>query len=197
MTDASSVPLSPPSDVSPATAGDPPGGTGASAFAEQGEQEFKDGNYEKAATAWRHAIVEEPQNGLLLMMLSQALFADGKFDEAAGALQQGMLATPEESWGIVPQNFKDLYGSNSDYSKQLKELEAARKANPDDPALRFLLGYHYGYLGYHTEAVTELDKGLEIVKQDELASKLRSAFQKKLQPQTSEATSPVPQKSAQ
>jgi len=195
VSDAGAVSLVP--DQPTAAPADPSAaGSGASAFAEEGEREFKAGNYEKAATAWRHAIVEDPKNGILLMMLSQALFATGKYDEAAGALQQGMMAIPEESWGIVPENFKDLYGSNGDYSAQLKALEAARKAKPDDPGLRFLLGYHYGYLGYPSEAVAELDKGLEIVKQDELASRMRAAFQKKVKPDSTEAAVPVPQKSA-
>jgi len=180
----------------PATDENPPAGTAPSAYAELGENEFKAGNYDKAATAWRHAIVEEPKNGILLMMLSQALFATGKFDEAAGSLQQGMLLLPEEAWGVVPQNYKDLYGKTGDYSQQLKALEAARKAKPDEPGLRFLLGYHYGYLGYAAEAVKELDHGLKIVPQDELAEKMRAAFQQKATP-TGEATpKPVPQKSA-
>lgn len=192
--DASSVPVILEGDK-PAAAETP---AGTSPFAEQGEQEFKEGNYDKAAMAWRHAIVEDPKNGVLLMMLSQALFASGKFDEAAGAAQQGLMLLPQESWGVVPQNFKDLYGNAGDYSQQLKVLEAARKAKPEDPGLRFLLGYHYGFLGYPREAIEELDRGLKLVPQDQLAEKLREEFGKKLLPANaaSESPSPVPQKEA-
>jgi len=170
---------------------------GPSAYAEQGELEFRSGEYGKAAIAWRHAIVEDPKNGTLLLMLSQALFATGKFDEAAGALQQALLVVPEESWGIVPENFADLYGKSADYSVHLKVLEAARTEKPGDPGLRFLLGYHYGYLGYPAEALAELDAGLKLVPQDELATKLRAIFQKKLTPQSTDRGSrPVPQNSS-
>ncbi|MCA9093946.1 MAG: hypothetical protein KDA68_10695 [Planctomycetaceae bacterium] len=167
-----------------------------SAFADLGEQEFKAANYSKAVDAWRHAIVDDPKNGVLYMMLSQAYFAVGKYNESAGAAQQGMLLLPEENWGVVPQNYKELYTNIGDYTKQLKDLEAARKKKEDDPALRFLLGYHYGYLGYPTEAVRELDKGLSIVPEDELAEKMRDGFKSKIKPQTAAATKPVPEKDA-
>lgn len=172
---------------------DPSSLSSSTEFADRGEQEFKAGNYDKAAGAWRHALVDDPKNGVVMMMLSQALFAVGKFDEAAGTAQQGMLLLPEDNWGVVPQNYKELYANIGDYSKQLKALEAARKEKPDDPALRFLLGYHYGYLGYPTEAVRELDRGLSIAPQDKLAFKMRSGFKKQIKPQTTEVPPPVPQ----
>jgi tetratricopeptide (TPR) repeat protein len=130
------------------------------------------------------------------MMLGQAFFAAGKYNEAAGAIQQGMLILPEENWGVVPRNYRELYANIGHYSKQLKELEAARKKKLDDPALRFLLGYHYGYLGYPAEAVRELDQGLSVVPDDELAQKMRKEFQGKLKPQTASAVKPIPEKQA-
>ena len=145
-------------------------------FARQGEAAFKAGNYSKAVRAWRHAVLDDPQNGTLVMMLAQALFAAGNYDEAAGATQQGLLLLPEEQWNIVVVHHKELYGRIGDYTTQLRSLEQARKAKFDDPALRFLLGYHYGFLGYPERALKELDKGLELVPKDELAQKLRTHF---------------------
>lgn len=145
-------------------------------FARQGEAAFKAGNYAKAARAWRHAALDDPQNGTLVMMLAQALFATSNYDEAAGATQQGMLLLPEDKWNVVVGHYQELYTKVGDYTTQLRSLEDARKAKPDDPALRFLLGYHYGYLGYPDRAVKELDKGLELAAKDELAQKLRDHF---------------------
>jgi len=193
-TDATPTPLVVQND--PATEPAATASAADSAFADLGEQEFKAANYSKAVDAWKHAIVDDPKNGVLYMMLSQAYFAVGKFNESAGAAQQGMLLLPEENWGVVPQNYKELYTNIGDYTKQLKELEAARKKKEDDPALRFLLGYHYGYLGYPNEAVRELDKGLSIVPEDELAEKMRVGFKSKIKPQTAAATKPVPEKDA-
>ena len=150
-------------------------------FGAAGEAEFKAGNYEKSVKMWKHAILDEPKNGVLVMMLAQGLFASGKFDEAAGATQQGMLLLKEEDWGVVVSNYRELYSKVGDYTTQLRLLEKARKDKPEDPGLRFILGFHYGYLGFPTEAVRELDKAATLAPQDELASRLKQVVEAKLQ----------------
>jgi tetratricopeptide (TPR) repeat protein len=142
-------------------------------FSGLGEQSFRAGDYAAAVRYWRHALVDDPKNGVLVLMLSQALFADGKYDEAAGAVQQGMLMLPEDKWGVVVENFTELYGPGQDYSNQIKSLEKARSATPDNPALRFLLGYQYAYLDYPSNALTELDKAVQLSPDDQIAVKLR------------------------
>lgn len=152
----------------------------AEVFAQKGENDFKAGDYKAAVYAWRHALVDDPQNGVLLMMLAQGLFATGSFDEAAGAIQQGMMMLPEDQWGVVVSNYKELYGKIGDYTTQLRALEKAVKNAPDDAGAHFLLGYHYGFLGYPQQAVKQLDKTLELQPGDQLAKKLRDQFQAKL-----------------
>ncbi len=114
------------------------------------------------------------------MMMSQALFAIGQYDEAAGAVQAGMNVLPEDKWGTVVSNYTQLYGNSQDYTDQLKALEKARDAKPDSPALRFLLGYHYGYLGYAKQAVRELDKAMQIEPRDPVSRRVRDIFAAKL-----------------
>lgn len=145
----------------------------AKVFAEKGESDFKAGNYKGAVYAWRHATVDDPQNGVLLMMLGQALFATGQFDEAAGATQAAMQLLPEDKWNVVVKNFRELYGKPADYTTQLRALEKEVKTKTDNPATRFLLGFHYGYLGYPEHAVKQLDKTLKLAPQDQMAKKLR------------------------
>jgi tetratricopeptide (TPR) repeat protein len=158
-------------------------------FAALGEVEFKQGNYEKSVKAWRHAVVDDPQNGILVSMLGQALFATGKYPEAAGATQQALALLPQEKWGVVTTNYKELYSKVGDYTTQLRALEKASKEKPDDPALHFLLGYHYGYLGYPKEAVSQFDKVIAQAPQDQIAQKLRDAFAEKLKPATADQPS--------
>ncbi len=79
-------------------------------------------------------------------------------------------------WGSVVKNYSQLYGNIGDYTTQLKALEIARDAKPENPALRFLLGYHFGYLGYPKQAVRELDKALDLQPQDLGSQKLRDIF---------------------
>jgi tetratricopeptide (TPR) repeat protein len=159
------APLDPQADQ--ATAGD---------FTDQGEIDFKAGKYEAAARAWQHALVDDPKNGAVILLLGQALFAIGRYDEAAGATQAAMQSLPEDKWNVVIANYTQLYGNPLDYNTQVKALETARNAKPDSPAIRFLLGFHFGYLGYPKQAVTELDKGLNLAPRDLGALKLRGIF---------------------
>ena len=151
-------------------------------FATQGEQEFRVGKYEAAVRSWRHSLVDEPGNGGVMMLMAQALFATGKYDEAAGAVQLGMQMLPVEKWGVVVEHYKELYAKIGDYTTQLRVLEKSRNEHPDDPALRFLLGYHYSFLGYPKEGLKQLDKCRELAPKDELAQKLQERIQDILNP---------------
>jgi hypothetical protein len=59
-------------------------------------------------------------------------------------------------------------------------LEKAVKDKPEDPAQRFLLGFHYAYLGYPQNAVDQLERGLKVAPQDEMAKQLRDEMRAKL-----------------
>ncbi|HVC97470.1 MAG TPA: hypothetical protein VND64_27555, partial [Pirellulales bacterium] len=74
----------------------------------------------------------------------------------------------------------------------LRALEAAR-TKQDSPALRFLLGYHYAYLGFPQQAVRELDKALKLNPQDELARQLRDSMKAKLGPDVKPGPDLAPQ----
>jgi tetratricopeptide repeat protein len=148
-------------------------------FASRGEQDFQAGRYDDAVKDWQHALVDNPQNGGLAMLLGQALFATGRFEEAAGATQLAMHMLPQDQWGSVITHYRELYPPNQDYNQQLRALETAVKSH-DSPASRFLLGFQYGYLGYPKEAVRELDKALKLNSQDQMAKQLRDIMAAKL-----------------
>ena len=40
---------------------------------------FKAGDYAEATKDWEHALVDDPQNGMVGMLLAQSLFASGDF----------------------------------------------------------------------------------------------------------------------
>ena len=149
-------------------------------FAQIGEAAFKSRDYKGAVRAWKHGLVDDPQNSVLVLMLSQGLFATEQFSESAGAIQAAMQTLPQEKWDVVVKNFRDLYGKGEDYTAQVRSLEKAAREKSDDPALRFLLGYHYGFLGYPAEAVKQLEKCVKLAPQDESARKLLSVFEEKL-----------------
>jgi tetratricopeptide (TPR) repeat protein len=153
-----------------------PDADSAAQFAEQGEANFRAGKYREALRDWKHALVDDPRNGGVMLLLAQTLFALGQYDEAAGATQAAMQMLPEDKWGVVATNYSQLYGNTADYTTQLRALEKARTDEPDNPALRFLLGFHYGFLNYPKNAVKELDKALTLVPKDLGSFKLRQMF---------------------
>lgn len=157
-----------------------PEATGSKVFADKGETDFKSGNYKGAVWAWRHAVLDDPKNGVLLLMLAQSFFATGRYDEAAGATQQAMPLLPKDKWSVVIANRAELYGKAKDYTTQLRALENAVKTKPQDPALRFLAGFHYAALGFPQEAIDQLDKGLKEAPQDEMAQALREEMTARL-----------------
>lgn len=148
-------------------------------FAGRGEEDFRNRRYDSAIRNWQHALVDDPRNGALVMLMAQALFAAEQYNEAAGAVQQGMRMLPQEKWGTVVENYTQIYPNIQDYTDQLRALEKARNESLEQPALRFLLGYHYGYLGYPKQAVRELTKCVELAPQDQMGKILLARFEGK------------------
>ena len=161
-------------------------------YAQIGESSFKARDYKSAVRAWRHGIVDDPENGVLVLMLAQGMFATEQFNESAGATQFAMQSLPSEKWDVVVRNYRELYGKVDDYTAQLKALEKAAKDKTDDPGLRFLLGYHYGFLGYPKEAVVQLEKCLSLAPEDDMAQKLLNVFQDKLPKSDKKEELPAP-----
>ena len=161
-------------------------------YAQIGESSFKARDYKSAVRAWRHGIVDDPENGVLVLMLAQGMFATEQFNESAGATQFAMQSLPSEKWDVVVRNYRELYGRVDDYTAQLKALEKAAKDKTDDPGLRFLLGYHYGFLGYPKEAVVQLEKCLSLAPEDDMAQKLLNVFQDKLPKSDKKEELPAP-----
>jgi len=127
---------------------------------------------------------------VVTMMLAQALFATGNFNEAAGATEAAMQHLPKEQWGVVVGNYKELYGNPQDYTDQLRALEKGVGEKPNDPAQRFLLGYHYAYLGYAQQALDQLEKAVKLEPRDEAAKRLRDEMKSKVAP-ASEPAAPA------
>lgn len=161
------------SDYAPPSDTTDPAPMSSESFDRQGENAFQARDYMAANRAWQHAVVDDPSNGALAMKLALALFAVGKYQEAAGTTQQVLMLLPQEKWGQAISDYKRLYTNPKDYLDQLKSLAKAAADKPNDPALRFLLGFHYGYSGRVADAVRELNKLVQLEPKDQLGRKLR------------------------
>jgi len=145
-------------------------------FDRQGDRAFRARDYMTALRDWQHAGVDDPNNGGLAMKLALAMFAAGKYPEAAGTTQHALSLLPQEKWAEAFRDYKKLYASPNDYADQLKSLAKASAIKPNDPALRFLLGFHYGYSGRVADATRELDKLVQLEPRDQLGRKLREVL---------------------
>ncbi len=152
---------------------------GATQFAQQAEAAFKARDYDTATRAWRHAIIDDPDNGELMLQLAQALFATGHYTEAAGAMQQALAVLAPEKWAAEANSNLNLYTDSQDYRDELSALEDAARKNPNDPALRLLLGFLYGYSSRPGDASRELDKLLELAPRDQIGRRLHDLFAEK------------------
>ncbi len=144
----------------------------------------------RAVRYWRHALSDDSQNPVLLLLLGQALFATGAFDEAAGATQAGMSMLPSDLWGVVVAHYRELYGNVADYTTQLRALEKSIAENRESPALHFLAGFHYGYLGFPRPAIGQLDQTITIEPHDAIAWQFREEMAARLRRQNARAAPP-------
>ena len=142
----------------------------------KGEVAFKAGDYQVAIDNWRKALADKPDDSLVQLMLGQAWFAAGYYQQASAATQGAMRTLPRSDWGVVVRNRNELYSDWRDYKVQLQKLENAADKNPDDPALQFLLGYHDAYTEYPERAAARLGKAVKLEPGDEIAAQLQKVL---------------------
>ena len=179
-------------DYTPSSGTSDPEAVSSESFDQQGEYAFRTRDYMAANRDWQHAVVDDPSNGALAMKLALAMFAVGKYREAAGTTQQVLVLLPQEKWGQAVSDYKKLYANPKDYVDQLKSLAKAAADKPNDPALRFLLGFHYGYSGRVADAVRELNKLVQLEPKDQLGRKLRDLMADKTHKDNNSAVAMAP-----
>lgn len=141
---------------------------------------LKAGKPEAALAALEPIAADAAQRPWAELLRSHALFFMGRFEEAAVALRPAVAALPWEQQQRVLQGFEQDYPSGKAYTDRLRQLEQAIAAKPRDPQLRFLLGYHYGYLGFLPEGVTEFSQVLQLTPDDAEAAQLQRQWTQQL-----------------
>jgi len=108
----------------------------------------------------KHSLVEDEQDGVLYLLLSQTQLAARKYEAAAESLMRGLALLDRADWGYVVNNRRRLYG-NDDYESHLKTLAGFIDQNPEATFARFLRGYHSLFLGQKEAAREDLAKAAE------------------------------------
>jgi hypothetical protein len=106
---------------------------------ELARQAFRIRNYDRAGYHVDQAIAQLPEEPELFQFRSLILFAKGEYPLAADAAYTALSAGPGWNW----ETLYKFYGEADVYTRHLRNLEAATRANPDSAAHHFLLAYHY------------------------------------------------------
>jgi tetratricopeptide (TPR) repeat protein len=129
---------------------------------------FYQGDYAAALKQCDQAIALQPNDALLHEFRGLALFALHRYDEAAGAVYAVLSAGPGWDWTTLTSFYPDV----DTYTEQLRALEEYTSANPNSPALRFLLAYHYMICGHDDAAATQLKAAIQLDPKDRLSAQL-------------------------
>ncbi|NDC63538.1 MAG: hypothetical protein EBZ59_06020 [Planctomycetia bacterium] len=128
----------------------PPANTDANAAVEAGLASFKSGDYAAALASFDKAVKLSPKDSIIHEVRALALFASGRYPEAAATLNAVLAAAPGMDWTTI----SNVYGSVDAYTSHLRKLEDFCRSNPENAAAHFVLGYHY-LVGGHADMAAE------------------------------------------
>ena len=148
-------------------------------FAAQADQFVRDGKFEEAARAYRHATVDEPQNGALAVRASQALTAAGKYDEAAGAAQQGFALIDPKDWLTEAKNSGNVFGNPRAATAAYDTLVKASADAKAGPGVKFLSGIAAAGRGDFARSSADFDAVTKLVPQDTVAAQWKTIVDEK------------------
>jgi len=115
---------------------------------------FYEGDYPRALTEANKALASMPKDAVIHEFRGLALFALGKYHDAAVTLHPVLAVGPGWDWTTMIS----LYPGADTYTPQLRALEDYVTKNPKATDARFLLGYHYLTLGHKDNAASHFTK---------------------------------------
>lgn len=151
----------------------PPAKDEVNAAVDDGLTRFKAGDYAGALAAFDKGVKRAPGDTVIHELRALSLFALGRYAEAAAALNVVLASAPGMDWTTV----SNVYESVDAYTAQLRKLEAACRANPDDAAAHFVLAYHYLVAGHGEAARKPLEVVVAKQPKDEVAKRLLASLQ--------------------
>ncbi|QDT66755.1 tetratricopeptide repeat protein [Calycomorphotria hydatis] len=154
-------------DAQPISAPQAGFGTHGDLFA-SAQEAFRRNDFVSAERLILEAAQQMPNNANVHHLRSLVYFATGDFRQSAAAAHTAMTASAGWDWATI----QAMYGDPALYTNHLRRLEEAVKATGNDPALEFLLGYHYMTLGHKPAAARHLQLAYSLEPRDELAKQM-------------------------
>lgn len=106
-----------------------------------GDNAFREGRYGDAVHFYAKAIEFQPDEGVLYLVLSDALFATGDYHYGAYALRKALELEPNLL--DEPIDKHGFYADPAEFERQLAVLETYVKDRPTDQDARLLLAANY------------------------------------------------------
>jgi tetratricopeptide (TPR) repeat protein len=127
---------------------------------------FREGDYARALTLTDQALAALPNDATLHEFRALALFAQGRYDQAAGVLYAVLSVGPGWDWATMV----GLYPNVEVYTRHLRALESYAGQNPNAAAPRFVLAYHYLTTGDTAAAASMLREVVRLQPSDQLSA---------------------------
>jgi hypothetical protein len=145
-----------------------PAAATATALLDEGRTAFSLRDYATALDRVDEAIRNLPSDPALHEFRALTLFAMGRYADAAAAIYAVLGVGPGSTWDTVSAFYLDP----NEYTNQLRALESHVGANPNDPAPRFLLAYHYLVIGSQSAAADQLRVVTQLSPTDAVSAEL-------------------------
>ncbi len=122
-----------------------------------GDAAFREGRYGDAAHYYAKAIELRPEQGVLYLVLSDALFATGDYHYGAFALRRALEFDPTLATAELDK--REFYRDPAEFERQLQLLERFLADRPTDVDARLLLSANYLFSKRPQLAIDLLEAG--------------------------------------
>jgi hypothetical protein len=149
---------------------DRPNLANSSEFLQLGDQAFREGRYSDAVHYYAKAVELEPNQGVLHLILSDALFATGDYHYAAFSLRRALELDPTLVDSITDKH--GFYSDAGEFDRQVELLERYLADHFLDDDARLLLGANYLFGGKPAQASDLLQSPFSVAIRESGAGKL-------------------------
>lgn len=129
-------------------------------YLELGDKAFQERRYGDAVHHYAKAVEFNPDEGILYLVLSDALFATGDYHYAAYALRKAFEVDPTIAGNVVDKH--TFYSDPTEFDRQLAVLELYLEEHFLDDDARLVLAANYVYGGRPSEAVDLLQSAFSL-----------------------------------
>ncbi|MCZ6596891.1 MAG: hypothetical protein O7B99_04560 [Planctomycetota bacterium] len=153
--------------------------TAAERYLTLGDRAFREGRYADAVQFYAKAVEFAPQEGVLHLILADALFATGDYHYAAYAIRRALELDPALAGAIVDKHA--FYPDPEELDRQIARLEIFLEENPADQDARLVLATNYLFAARPAAAVDLQESSLALPLRTDSAANLILESARKVQ----------------